>query len=248
MRRQGTGIKYPNFGAEVCVYRFVSASIPFMRAAPLNWSGGFAAASAASLTPARMEDHQLAQRCLAGDARAWEELVRRHGRQIYNLCLRFTGNTAEAEDLAQDAAVKIYRSLGSYNAAQGALQTWIAALTRNLLIDHYRRARNNRRTDSLDAASGPEPHAAAAHQQPETELYRREIREAVERALTRISPELREAVILRDLQDFDYKEIAQVLHVPEGTVKSRINRGRIELARLLRQRVARPGAAAQEAR
>ncbi len=229
-----------------------SLALPAVLESPIEWSGGaFIRAQAwrtlpsspLALAPERMEDQQLAQRCLSGDARAWEELVRRHGRRIYNLCLRFTGHPEDAEDLAQEAVVRVYRALAAYDAAQGSLQTWIAALTRNLLIDHYRRARNLRRTDSLDAMAAPLPLPAEPRRQPEAELYRREMRELIERALTRLSPELREAVILRDLQDMDYKEIAQVLRLPEGTVKSRINRGRIELARILKPRFSPPPAA-----
>ncbi len=186
----------------------------------------------------KVEERQLVQRCLGGDARAWEEIVRRHSPRLYHLCLRFTGNAAEAEDLAQDAMLRIYRALASYDPGQGALVTWMTALTRNLLIDHYRRSRNQRRTDSLDdpGAALPIP-AEPQRRQPDAGVWRRELHEAVQAALVRLSPELREAVILRDLEDFDYKEIAAVLHIPEGTVKSRINRGRIELARWLAPRL-----------
>ncbi len=245
-----------NFHRGFCVSRSVSSLIvPAALEASVEWSGGAlirvralrtrpSGAPSLALAPERMEDQQLAQRCLGGDAHAWEELVRRHGRRVYNLCLRFTGNPADAEDLAQEAVVRVYRALAAYDAAQGSLQTWIAALTRNLLIDHYRRARNQRRTDSLDALAAPLPLPAEPRRQPEAELYRREMRELIERGLARLSPELREAVILRDLQDMDYKEIAQVLRLPEGTVKSRINRGRIELARILKHRISPPPSSA----
>jgi RNA polymerase sigma-70 factor (ECF subfamily) len=112
-------------------------------------------------------------------------------------------------------------------------------MTRNLLIDNFRRTRNQRATSSLDEGwesteelrpvdrlvqKGPSPHESAAQ---------KELAAMVQNALAKVSVELREAVILRDLQDMDYKEIAQVLGIPEGTVKSRISRGRAELARLL---------------
>ena len=149
------------------------------------------------------------------------------------------GNAADAEDLTQDVFLKIYSNLGSFDAARGSLPVWITTMTRNLLVDNFRRTRNQRATDSLDdgwdqaeelkpadrlAAKGPTPHESAA---------RKELARMVQKALARVSVELREAVILRDLQDLDYKEIAQVLGIPEGTVKSRISRGRAELARLL---------------
>lgn len=189
-----------------------------------------------------MDDRQLVERCLAGDGHAWEEVVRRHSRRVYNLCLRFTGRPQDAEDLAQDVFVRLYRSLNSYRAEMGSLGTWLTTLTRNLLIDHYRRAKPDRLTDSIETTNEegeriPLP-LPAPGRGADTAVFGREVQELVQRALLRLSPELREAIILRDLQDLDYKEIALVLHLPEGTVKSRINRGRLELARLLRPTLA----------
>src|ERR1700741_1325732 len=118
--------------------------------------------------------------------------------------------------------------------------TWVTTLTRNLLVDHFRKTKQDRLTDSLDR--GPSEHEDAPslgeriadeRPAPDSGVQSRETRETVHLALQRLSPELREAVILRDLEDMDYREIATALRVPEGTVKSRINRGRAELARLL---------------
>ena len=182
---------------------------------------------------------EVVRRCLSGQSPAWTELVRAHHRRVYALCYRFTGSPTEAEDLTQDVFLKIYSNLGSFDVNRGSLQVWIATLTRNLLVDHFRRSRNLRNTGSLDEgwdeagelrpidrleAKGPSQHDQAT---------RRELEKMVQQALAQVSPELREAVILRDLQDMDYKEIALVLAIPEGTVKSRISRGRAELARLL---------------
>lgn len=182
---------------------------------------------------------QIVRRCMDGDSGAWAELVRAHHRRVYGLCYRFTGNAADAEDLTQDVFLKIYSNLTSFDLSRGSLQVWITTMTRNLLVDNFRRTRNQRATDSLDQgwdetdelrpidrlqAHGPTPHEMAA---------KKELAKMVQQALAHVSPELREAVILRDLQDLDYKEIAQVLAIPEGTVKSRISRGRAELARLL---------------
>jgi RNA polymerase sigma-70 factor (ECF subfamily) len=182
----------------------------------------------------------LLRRCRAGDSGAWEELVRRYHRRVFGICYRFTGSSDEAQDLTQEVFIRMYRSLDSYDMARAAFMTWVAALTRNLLVDHYRRSKPQRQTDSLDASAGDDPEATPMRDAlmdpaagPEARLQARETRELVHAALQKISPELREAVILRDLQDMDYKEIATVLKVPEGTVKSRISRGRTELARLL---------------
>ena len=181
----------------------------------------------------------IVRRCLDGDSAAWAELVKAQHRRVYGLCYRFTGSTHESEDLTQEVFLKVYGNLSSFDLARGSFQTWLTTLTRNLLVDHFRRGRQQRATDSIDAGwedsselrmsdrladPQPGPHQRAAS---------REIERMVQHALTKISPELREAVILRDLQDLDYKEIAQVLRIPEGTVKSRISRGRAELARLL---------------
>lgn len=182
---------------------------------------------------------QIVRRCLDGDSSAWAELVRAQHRRVYGLCYHFTGNPADAEDLTQDVFLKIYSSLSSFDTGRGSLHVWIAAMTRNLLVDNFRRTKNLRATSSLDdgwesaeelkpidrlTARGESPHEAAAS---------KELSRMVQNALARVSVELREAVILRDLQDLDYKEIASVLNIPEGTVKSRISRGRAELARLL---------------
>lgn len=186
---------------------------------------------------ANVEDRQLVARCVAGDARAWEEIVSQNSRRVYNLCLRFTGRASDAEDLSQEVFVRIYRTLNSYSADSGSLRTWITSVARNLLIDHYRRTKYERVTDSLDDETASVPQLSSGAEAPDRAVWRREVGEHVQHALALLSPELREAVILRDLQDMDYKEIAALLHVPEGTVKSRINRGRIELARLLRHRL-----------
>ena len=182
---------------------------------------------------------QIVRRCMDGDSSAWAELVRAQHRRVYGLCYRFTGNPTDAEDLTQDVFLKIYSNLASFDLNRGSLHVWIATMTRNLLVDNFRRTRNQRATSSLNdgwesaeelkpidrlTARGLSPHEAAA---------KNELAKMVQEALARVSVDLREAVILRDLQDMDYKEIACVLGIPEGTVKSRISRGRAELARLL---------------
>ncbi|HEY6447104.1 MAG TPA: RNA polymerase sigma factor [Acidobacteriaceae bacterium] len=190
--------------------------------------------------PVEAEWHVLVERCLKGDSLAWTELVKAHHRRVYGLCFRFTGSATDAEDLTQEVFLKVYGNLAAFDSARGTFQTWITTMTRNLLVDHFRRSRAQRVTDSIDAGwdgDGDEMpltlRLADQGRSPHDKAVQKEIEKMVQEALTKISPELREAVILRDLQDLDYKEIAQVLHIPEGTVKSRISRGRAELARLL---------------
>ena len=184
----------------------------------------------------------LVRQCVAGDPVAWSTLVTGQQRRVYSLCYRFTGSHADAEDVTQDVFLKVYRNLRSFDPAKGSFQTWITTLTRNLLVDQFRRSRLERATDSMDETlgaddDGPTIADRLSDTRPgqEKQYAIRELRTRIEEALTHVSPELREAVILRDLEDLDYKEIAQVLGVPEGTVKSRISRGRAELARLLQR-------------
>jgi RNA polymerase sigma-70 factor (ECF subfamily) len=180
-------------------------------------------------------DHSLVERCLSGDEAAWEELVRTHTRRVYGLCYRFTGKDGEAQDLTQEVFLRVYRTLKTFRATEGAFTTWLARLTRNLLIDNYRRTRQERLTDSIEEQLPMIEETASASARPEGMVAGREASEILQAGLQKLSPELREAVILRDLQDMEYREIAEILHIPEGTVKSRLNRGRAELAKVLRR-------------
>ena len=193
-----------------------------------------------------MDDNQavnaLVRRCVSGDAAAWQEIVQQYNRRIYNICYRFSGSPDDAADLTQEVFIKMYRTLSTFDTTRASFMTWVTTVTRNLLVDHFRKGKYDRVTDSLDATPGNQDEGLTLAEQledqnpnPETRVRSQEVQKLVHEALKRLSPELREAVILRDLQDLDYKDIAKVLNVPEGTVKSRINRGRTELARLLQR-------------
>ncbi len=176
---------------------------------------------------------ELVNRCLKGDDTAWEALLQAHTHKVYNLCYRFTGRTEDAEDLTQEVFIKVFRTLKTYDVAQAKFSTWVSRIARNHLVDHYRRTRSDRMTSKLDEQMPIVDPSMGGH--PAGRVEAREQRELLHDGLTKLSPDLREAVILRDLQDMDYAEIAQVLDIPEGTVKSRINRGRLELARVLKR-------------
>jgi RNA polymerase sigma factor (sigma-70 family) len=185
---------------------------------------------------------RLVRQCMAGDSQAWQQLVASQHRRIYAICYRFTGSGSDAEDLTQEVFLKLYKNLSSFDTQKGSFQTWITTLARNLLVDHFRRTRLERASESLDATfdgeeDGPTMGDRLADPRPSQEHHvaNLELKARVQNALKQLSPELREAVILRDLEDMDYKEISQVLRIPEGTVKSRISRGRGELARLLQR-------------
>ena len=180
-------------------------------------------------------DNQLIERCLSGDQGAWEDLVRVHTRRVYSICYRFTGTDHEAQDLTQEVFLRVFRSLRSYRSGEGSFNVWLARLSRNLLIDHYRRTKLERATDSIEEQLPMLEEKTAMISRTEGLVAGREASELLQGALQKLSPELRETVILRDLEELEYREIAQALNVPEGTVKSRLNRGRAELARILRR-------------
>src|SRR5918993_448109 len=175
----------------------------------------------------------LIEQCLAGDQAAWDLIVRQNWRKVFNVAYKFVGKHDEAEDLTQDIFLKIFKALSTFDR-RANFQTWIVSISRNLCIDHYRSVRKERMTiarevdtgDLQPASTDRTPYAAAEHQ---------DLREMLRQALQRLPLTLRTAVVLRDLQELSYQEIADRLNLPEGTVKSRINRGRLELARQIKR-------------
>jgi RNA polymerase sigma-70 factor (ECF subfamily) len=180
-------------------------------------------------------DTQLVERCLNGEQEAWEDLVRLHTRRVYGICYRFTGSDSRAQDLTQDVFLRVFKSLKSFRAGEGSFTVWLGRLTRNLLIDNYRASKQERATDSIETQLPMLEERTALSSRTDGLLAGREASELLQAALQKLSPELRETVILRDLEELEYREIAEILHVPEGTVKSRLNRGRAELSRVIRQ-------------
>jgi RNA polymerase sigma-70 factor (ECF subfamily) len=162
-------------------------------------------------------------------------MVRTYTKRVYAICYRFTGRDNEAQDLTQDVFLRVFKTLGSFRAGEGSFVVWLTRLTRNLLVDHYRRTKRDRATDALEDKLQILEEKTAQSARADGMLAGREAGELIQAALQKLSPELREAVILRDLQEMEYREIANVLNVPEGTVKSRLNRGRAELAKVLRR-------------
>jgi RNA polymerase sigma-70 factor (ECF subfamily) len=175
----------------------------------------------------------LIEQCLSGDQAAWETIVRQHWRKVFNVAYKFVGKHDEAEDLTQDIFLKIFKALNTFDR-RANFQTWIISISRNLCIDHYRSVRKERQTiarevDTTDlqpASRDRTPYAVAEHQ---------DLRAQLKVALETLPATLRTAVVLRDLQELSYQEIADQLRLPVGTVKSRINRGRLELARQLKR-------------
>ena len=181
------------------------------------------------------EGAELVRRCRAGDGAAWEEIVQTYSRRVYNLAYRFTSRADSAEDLTQDVFVRIYRSLEQYNPKQGDLQNWLMRLARNLIIDDYRKRQRAPQDDIADDLEDHKYHLRSAESSVQREIERRELGAQVQSGIDKLSPDLRTCVILRDIEELSYQEIVDLLKIPEGTVKSRINRGRIELAKILRR-------------
>jgi RNA polymerase sigma-70 factor (ECF subfamily) len=179
-------------------------------------------------------DAGLLERCRAGDEAAWRELVARHTRRVFGLAYRFVGRVDEAEDLTQEIFVKVYQNLDRYREGQGAFATWLTTLARNHAIDDYRRRKEER---VRSAGDGIEMETMPSGQEsPLRSLEREERIRLVHSGLRALPTDLREPLILCDLQGMAYEEISAALGIPLGTVKSRINRGRLELARRLRGR------------
>ena len=174
----------------------------------------------------------LVQRCLDGDSAAWDSLARTYWRRVFNIAYKFVARYEEAEDLTQEIFVKLFRALPTYDR-RASFETWLTRLSRNLCIDHYRR----RRRESETFITEIDPDAIPLDDlwsRPDATLEQRDDISMVRRALAKLPPTFREPVALRDIHELSYEQIACRLQLPEGTVKSRINRGRRELARHLK--------------
>ena len=177
----------------------------------------------------------LVRRARNGDGAAWEEIVTAYSRRIFNLAYRFTSSVDSAEDLTQDVFIRVYKSLDQYDAKQGDLANWLMRLARNLIIDDYRHRQRNPQNSMADAVDDHTYHLRAIGTSAHKDLERKELASQVQEGIDKLPDDLRTCVILRDIEEMAYAEIVDVLKIPEGTVKSRINRGRIELAKILRR-------------
>ncbi len=183
-------------------------------------------------------DAELLTRCRNGEHAAWDTVVRIHHQRVYNFAYRYNGRFDEAEDLTQEIFLKVYRTLHTYKPELGAFETWMMRVGRNCIIDHYRKLKTERRqTDSLEGEHEQVAETGNRFANPAEVLDQRELSERVHGALLRLSGDLREVLILRDLEGFAYEEIVEIVRVPIGTVKSRINRGRVEMAKMLRKEI-----------
>ena len=182
-------------------------------------------------------DDELIERCLRKDNSAWEAIVARFRRKVFHIAYKFTGKHDEAEDLTQDIFLKVFRSLEKFNR-DADFSTWLSSVARNYCIDNYRAGKREKEVVVEDMVAFDL--APSSFGNPHRALEDQDRRSFLRKGLDLLPEKLREAVVLRDLQGLSYQEMADRLALPEGTVKSRINRGREELARLL-LRAQQPG-------
>jgi RNA polymerase sigma-70 factor (ECF subfamily) len=180
-------------------------------------------------------DHELAQAAAGGDAAAFEALYARHNRRVYSLCLRMTGNSAEAEDLTQEAFIQLYRKAGSFRG-ESAFTTWLHRLTVNQVLMHFRRrgVRLEQTTEDGEVPVGGAAEAegvAAALQRGGGVVERL----AIERAVSELPPGYRAVFVLHDIEGHEHEEIARLLGCSVGTSKSQLHKARMKLRGLLRQ-------------
>ncbi|MEW5806347.1 MAG: RNA polymerase sigma factor [Acidobacteriota bacterium] len=176
-------------------------------------------------------DKVLIERCHTGDPQAWEALVEKYSKRIFNLVFQFTSNIEDSEDLTQEIFLKVFNGLRRFNIDTPFLP-WLIRVAKNFCIDNYReRSRNKMIKD--DGSIIDRQRDYTYH--PFNSLLEKERAGIIMKGIQSLSEEMRTVIILRDIQGFNYAEIAASLQVPEGTVKSRINRGRIELAGILKK-------------
>lgn len=178
---------------------------------------------------------ELVRRARGGDGAAWEEILSLFSRRIFNLAYRFTSSVSAAEDLTQEVFIRIYKTLDQYDPRAGDLSNWLMRLARNLIIDDYRHRQRNPQNSMADTVDDHQYHLRAVGTSAQREIERKELASQVQEGIDKLPDDLRTCVILRDIEELSYQEIVDVLKIPEGTVKSRINRGRIELAKILRR-------------
>ena len=183
-----------------------------------------------------VEDAELVAQVQAGDEAAFTQLVRKYQQQVFNLILYYTGNKNEVEDLAQDVFVKVYTHLGNFET-RATFRTWLYRITLNVCIDHARR-RKLRRMLSLDGLSEWSRERLTfdlqATDTPEAHAERRELDEHIRRSIARLPEDFRRVLVLRDLQELEYEEIAAITGWSLGTVKSRLFRARRRMQQFLR--------------
>ena len=184
-----------------------------------------------------MSEEQLIRRAQQGDNGAFEELLLLHQKKVYNLCLRMGANPDDALDLSQEAFLRAWRSLGQYQF-EASFSTWLFRLTSNICIDFLRRKKRRQETSLTesydDSDEGAEISVPDAQPGPEQQAITNETKIELARAMEQLSPEHREILQLRVIEDLQYEQIADILGVRVGTVKSRLARARLSFRKILK--------------
>ncbi len=176
----------------------------------------------------REQEGVLVNRCLQGDSAAWETIVQSYGHRIARLVGRYTRLRGETEDLTQEVFLRVYLNLCTFRADSGKLSHWVTRVGRNLVIDYLRRNRHALKHQGSDCLESLNLRNDAPT--PEASVARQEVSWLLHRGLDVLSPELQEVLVMRYLEELSYREISRRLGLPDGTVKSRISRGRARLA------------------
>ena len=175
-------------------------------------------------------DHALAQRAGKGDMSAFEELYKRHHRRVYSLCLRMTQNVSEAEDLAQEAFVQLFRKIGSFRG-ESAFTTWLHRLTVNQVLMHFRK-RSVRDEKTTEEGETPDQIVMGTENPNSMPVVDRI---ALDKAIAQLPPGYRTVFVLHDVEGHEHEEIARMLGCSVGTSKSQLHKARMKLRGLLRQ-------------
>ena len=179
------------------------------------------------------DERDMIERASRGDAAAFNHLMEQHERRMYAVALRMCGNREDAQDCLQEAMLRVYRAIGGFKG-QSSFSTWVYRITMNTCLDELRRKKNRQNTsldNLLDLGWSPADESNA----PEKQAMRSELRRNLNRAIQELPEEMRSAVVLRDIQGFSYDEIARMLEINVGTIKSRISRGREKLREKLKE-------------
>ncbi len=179
-------------------------------------------------------EQKLIEKASGGDASAFNRLMANHEKRMYAVALRMFANREDAQDCLQEAMLRVYRSIGSFKG-QSSFSTWLYRITMNTCLDELRR-KKNKQSASLDSLLEQGWSPADESAAPEKHALRSELKRELQSAISELPEDMRSAVVLRDVQGFAYDEIAQMLDVNVGTVKSRISRAREKLRGKLRER------------
>ncbi len=182
-------------------------------------------------------ESQLIKRSIDGDMDAFEELVLLYDKQIYNYCFRMTNNAEDAEDLAQEVFIKVYRSLGSFKS-ESKFSTWIYRIAHNTCIDNHRKKKFRLLSLSPREENDRQMKVPDREPLPEDQMVSREKYDLIKECIAELKPDYKSIIILRDIQNYTYQEIADILNIPLGTVKSNISRARALLRETLKSRLA----------